>query len=128
MPYLTQDRKNQIIAPNSKLSTAGDLTYKLTVAAMRSSSDNDFEDRLTNVISAYLRPSPRYEDFAIVLGCLDSTRREIKRRIPDLVRKGYTRHLVEMTCMRIELYAAAYYAEVVAPYEDLKIIQNGDVF
>lgn len=131
MPYLTEERKREIDKLEAKLTTAGDLTYKLTTTAMSALNTYNFDilaDKFTFTIAAYMRPSSRYEDYAVVLGCLDSTRREIKRRLSDLVQKGHARHMVEIICWMIKKYAEAYYAEVVAPYENSKIIQNGDVF
>lgn len=64
MPYIDQDTANRI-TDNGKLpSTPGELTYVLT-----------------ETCAAYLnRGDISYADFAVVLGCLESTKLELYRR------------------------------------------------
>lgn len=121
MPYLTEQRKKEIDSnPNSVLAGAGDLTYKLTRIAL-DCSDGGFADNIYDAIKRYMPRQPRYENYAIVLGCLDSTRRELHRREP------YSKNLAGKS-KRLMLFSDSYYNNVIAPYENEKIEQNGDVF
>jgi hypothetical protein len=136
MPYLTDDRKEFLANPRNKLSTAGDLTYCLTEETLRhidtpvGAADGvketaDWSDNMLSIIGRYLRPAPRYADFALVLGCLDSTRRELLRRRHETTRSDVD---VLLAAGLLEKLSRSYYANVIAPYEDTKIEQNGDVY
>lgn len=135
MPYLTDDRKKWLDNEKVKLTTAGDLTYCLTVEALyfidhagdHTMPENAaiFADRLYIHIDRYMRRQARYEDYAIVLGCLDSTRRELLRRRHE-TRRSDT--VVILAATLLEKFSRSYYTNVVAPYEDEKIEQNGDVY
>lgn len=117
MPYLTQRRKQELADPKAKLISAGDLTYEMMLAVL--DPNPPLAIRLKSAINRYVPANPRYEHLAIVLGCLDSTRREFVRR---------TANPNSIVACALELFAEEFYNTVVAPYEDVKIKQNGDVF
>lgn len=119
MPYLTAQRKQELENPKRKLSTAGDLTYAMTMVVLFPKLSLKAE--LAGAIDRYLPKSPRYEDYAIVLGCIDSVKREYRRR-EGLV--GVSAAVFDA----LESFADSFYADHVAPYEDTKIEQNGDVY
>jgi hypothetical protein len=127
MPYLTDQRKHDIDTnPKQPLVTAGDLTYKLTMIALECDDSNQFSDMVLDAIARYMPQQPRYENYAVVLGCLDSTRREIRRRENSLT--VYLKNRINHSWYMLTLFSESYYKNVVAPYEDEKIAQNGDVF
>jgi len=126
LPYLTDQRKFDIDNdPKHPLVGAGDLTYVFTRTAL-DTPDGEFSDALLDAIKRYMPRQPRYENYAIVLGCLDSTRRELRRREDSqtTARKNRINH----AWYRLTLFSESYYKNVIAPYENEKIKQNGDVF
>lgn len=123
MPYITERRKRELESRRAPLLGAGDLTYAMTLVAIRFNVAEDedyFYKELDFVTKRYLPSEPRYENYAIVLGSIDATKREYLRRVTD----GIEDTIVEL----LELYAQKFYAWKVAPYEDTKIEQNGDVY
>lgn len=132
MPYLDRSRKKRLDM-GARIETPGDLTYMLTMALLRSRPSDPYDahevydnayQRIEGTVALYileLPDAPRYADFAVILGCLDSTRREFLRRAPRDGTFGY-----RVTAIRN--YAERFYSDTVAPYEDTKIEQNGDVY
>lgn len=134
MSYPPQSRKDFLLNRHNPAPFAGDLTYCLTVASLYfvdrttyidSCITAEFNDELMHEIQRFLPVSPRYADYALVLGCLDSTRRELLRRRHETTRRDSK---VLMTVGLLEIFTRAYYNNVVAPYEDTKRKQNGDVY
>lgn len=132
MPYLDKTRK-QYLDTGGRIETPGDLTYMLTVALLRSHPSDpgrtfevyaDAHRRIEATVEVYMTElgyQIRYADFAVILGCLDSARREFVRRARRDGRFGYR-------VQAIRNFTDRFYREVVAPYEDGKIEQNGDVY
>lgn len=121
MPYVTEARKAELDRRKAEAVTAGDLTYLLYKACI----DDPFgwstlKGRFDRAIDMYMpkKSEPRYENYCTVLGSFDSTRRELKRR--NAQGSQSARHT-------IDIYVDDYYHEIVAPYEDKKIEENGDV-
>jgi hypothetical protein len=126
MPYLTEQRKFDIDNdPKHPLCGAGDLTYAFTRVCLDADLDY-FADEIMDAIGRYMPRQPRYENYAIVLGCLDSTRREIRRRENSMETKVKNR--IDNAWYMLTTFSDSYYKNVIAPYEDEKIEQNGDVF
>lgn len=80
MPYIPQDRRDNLLNGEIRPVNPGDLNFLITM-----------------IIQDYLAPSARYTDFNDVIGVLE--------------------------CAKLELYR-----RLVAPYEDTKIEENGDVY
>ena len=80
MPYVTQDERRILNDGYHQPASTGQLNYKIT-----------------QLVSAFLGPEPRYNDFNAAIGALE--------------------------CAKLELYR-----RLVAPYEDRKIVENGDVY
>lgn len=80
MPYIPQDRRDNLLNGEIRPVNPGDLNFLITM-----------------IIQDYLSPSARYTDFNDVIGVLE--------------------------CAKLELYR-----RLVAPYEDTKIEENGDVY
>lgn len=117
MPYLTDKRKKELANPKRRLITPGDLTYAMTLAVLNRGATL-LAPNLDAAIKRYMPRHPRYEDYAIVLGCLTSTFMEYERRVgaPD------------QFCDDFADYMSKFYKDRVAPYEDAKIESNGDVY
>lgn len=119
MPYITQTAR-QMIADGGPVQTSGELNYVITkhltdkfwpgealVAAVK------FE------IAVYLKQhGASYSVFNDIIGALECARREWKRRRG--VGPGYPNFLSEI--------ADEFYDAKIAPYEDQKIQQNGDIY
>lgn len=120
MPYITQERRADVADPKRPLPTAGDLTYQLYIECLHYHDAPPLllEVALEDAIGRYMPRRIRYENYAIVLGCLDSCARELARRRSQ--QSIFARHT-------IKVFTEAYYRDEVAPYEDTKIEQNGDV-
>ena len=80
MPYIAQSSRTWLEEQGNPPGSPGELTYLLT-----------------QLIRRYLGKSPRFSDFAAVLGSLEATKLELYRRM-------------------------------VAPYEDQKRRENGEVY
>jgi hypothetical protein len=103
VPYLTPERKAEIDS-GFRPTTKGDLTYLITRA---------------------LLGERRQVDFGLlfdIMGGLDCAGREYRRRRPALSADD-----VKMLS-ELEWFATDFYDNVIAPYEDTKIEQNGDVY
>lgn len=120
MPYLTKKRIAELKNPKAKVLGAGDLTYLMTKSLLDQPEGYSVSQRLEVDIARYMPDEPRYENYAVVLGCLASTKMEYERRIVAF----HTHRCIE----ELDSFAADYYMDVIAPYEDKKIQENGDVF
>lgn len=122
MPYLIEARKMQLDAGFAP-ATPGDLTYLFTKALLGDPREATLHEALQAAVDSYLETlsrQPRYADYAVILGCLDATSREYQRRLGHRAEPSLTWML---TGFRDEFYVT-----VVAPYEDTKIAENGDVY
>lgn len=118
MPYILRGIRKDLddgAAPQE----AGDLTYLLYRATLDwdGGSRADFHLVLGEEVDRFLAFRPRkYQIFAEILGSLYSTALEYERQHED-----------SRKALAIYAFASAFYSEVIAPYEDTKIQQNGDV-
>lgn len=116
MPYITQTAR-QMIKDGGPVQTAGELNYLITQQLLR---QWDWE---TDQLIAIFEAIKKYVDhrgmsYGVandIIGALECSRREFKRR-----RGIDLRFLSEI--------ADKFYDAKVAPYEDQKIQQNGDLF
>lgn len=130
MPYLEEYDKFRI-GRGGLLMSAGDLTYALTKALLDSDPNNAYTsawqavsatvDRFIESL-AEVGAKVRYADYATILGCLDSTWREYSRRMP------WSEGTKANRIWAVRDFAEHFYDNVVAPYEDTKIEENGDVY
>lgn len=124
MPYIDAERKRYLDA-GGPMEQPGDLTYVLTKVLLASDPSHAYKQSYGGValtVSRWINGRVlRYADYAVILGCLDSTWREFARRYPYDGTKGYR-------IQAVKDYAADFYGNVVVVYEDSKIEANGDVF
>lgn len=137
MPYIKPERREYLNREGSVPRDAGELNYMLTMRCLEAFHEGgialaELPTNIQNDCVLYLDHgidhSPRYEDFNAVMGALDCCKREFQRRrdgwLPaggGLERRWAIDDAIESTARRL-------YREAVAPYEDAKIIQNGDVY
>lgn len=113
MPYITQTAR-RMIADGGPVTTAGELNYVITKELL---GDAEFPyGKILGLIHSYMQyKGLSYGVANDIVGALECARREFKRR------KG-------LDSTFLTAIADKFYGEVVAPYEDQKIQQNGDVF
>lgn len=109
MPYLTETDFN---AP------CGELNRAITKLLIK--PDNYFTTDLSALIKKYIHDQkPRYETFNNVIGALECAKLEYKRRV-----MMFNEDLV--ACINAE--KERLYDEQIAPYEDKKIAEHGDIY
>lgn len=124
MPYLTEAEKTALADPKSEPVTAGQLTYLLTsvlidIETMQIGTlqREKLYKGFDKAIKRYKgHRELRYADYAAIMGSLANTLHEYARRrdfrFADTIRE----------------YMRKFYIVHVAPYEDMKIEENGDCF
>lgn len=123
MPYVTQAAKDDLhyLQPRN----VGELTYRFTLIAL---SDNHYSDKYNDLMfSAKLyweNAEKKFQRHAEVLGAFTAARLEIVRRLDCCsVKTG----IIADAKWALENVAFDYYLNVVGPYEETKIADNGDV-
>lgn len=121
MPYIKQGERDKL-KQDRKAETVGQLTYLYTRALIESSS-HAVATRLEAATYKYLptREARHFSDYAEVLGALNAARLEFMRR-NALTLKDQQRLLA------VEQFTTHFYLMEIAPYEDSKMRENGDVY
>lgn len=137
MPYIKQEDRKRLDEESSIPLTAGELNYHLTQRCIEAHADGgialqELAHNLANDITNYmLQGDPEtvvnYETFNSAMGALDCCRREWHRRMSGRIHTLGPSRFWEIVSA-IERTANELYATQVAPYEDTKIQQNGDVY
>jgi hypothetical protein len=120
MPYIDPSARRWLDA-DGEPRDPGELNYAITQHLLNTSEDM-LEMAVEHEVQRYLafkrtKRDNRYSDFNDVLGALDAARREYERR-----RGGDGRLVI------LEWVAKDLYSSTIAPYEDIKIKQNGDIY
>lgn len=125
MPYITEGDKQRLNDGPEFARTAGELTYLVTYHILSLPAyDECLDTFVQQEIDAYIEyhhnhDGVNYAVLASVIGSLECARREYQRRRPD-------DHMVANYVLKRAM--DSFYKNVIAPYEDIKIEQNGDVF
>lgn len=121
MPYIDKERQHQLDHEQALITESGDLAYVITREALSCNyqspeSVKAFSRCALAAVDMFLPMKPRFADYAAVMGVLSCVNQELYRRgaFPqaDIVAN----------------FEESYYLTHVAPYEDKKIAENGDVF
>lgn len=118
MPYISR-REKELLDGGTAPQTCGHLTYLIYRAALDNNS-LDLDEPVQAAVDRFLPEEPRFEDFAHVLGAVYAAALELTRRHP----RG---PLGTTAPYGLYTFASKFYSEVVGPYEDKKIEENGDV-
>lgn len=122
MPYVDQVTREGLDA-GSPPTNVGELTYLIYAALLRGhpESKGALAGHIQADVDAFIRANgKRYATLNGVVGSLECARREyIRRRLRNVS------HAPPL--MALEDYLTEFYGAVVAPYEDDKIEENGDV-
>lgn len=117
MPYIKQEQRGSLAA-NEFPKEAGELNYLFTRACVEATDVAALEKRLVEIAENYWLGAPaKYQRINDVLGALEGARREWKRR-----KGGFP---FDSSVSRA---AGKFYDKYAGPYEDPKIVENGDVY
>lgn len=120
MPYIPGNERNKLITNGEVAQTLGQLTYLLTHHCLNTPEPwlhlalrREAEDYLD------VQDAVNYSTLASIIGCFQCARLEFRRRRPDdyIVADDALADIMQ-----------DFYRQIVAPYEDNKIKENGDVF
>ena len=125
MPYIKQD---DYLRAADDPQTPGELNYNLTCLAIAVFLDRiditEFDARVGQQVSEYLHREPSYTLFNEVVGALVCCGQELLRRM-----RGTAREAAAQRCsITLANHVTMLYKNMIAPYEDIKIAENGDVF
>lgn len=133
MPYIKPEQRrtldgadgDEYVVPED----VGELTYVLTTWLLKVPADfrRYFDSEITDYLESDRVGEPRFQDYAEVLGALTAIEYEYERR-----RGGSTDAFfgvqMRVVLKDLDFYRRRWYHEHVAPYEDRKIEENGDVY
>ena len=128
MPYIKKEDRERL-APGghwngSAIKTAGELNYLITILVLQNSwrTVDDLTDAIgTRIHSLFDTTEKKYQNHNDIIGAVVGALFEFRRRF----RATHPRQedLYRASNMALEKF----YFDVTAPYEDLKIVENGDV-
>lgn len=130
MPYIKpEDYVRAVEAP----AVPGELNYAITmkiVARLRGVlTFQEFDRCLRNLTLSYLdRAGMSYTNGNAVMGVLDCAGRELMRRTSGACTPNYKIVDLHKIVRQLRLERKWLYDNRLAPYEDVKIAENGDVF
>ena len=117
MPYIEQKARVQI-ADGAPPANAGELNYKMTMRCINNTDAGMLASDIRKIADEYIaHKGLRYQYINDVGGAFLWASREFVRRTGSI---RYRRIF--------ERIAAEFYDEVAAPYEDIKIKENGDCY
>ncbi len=126
MPYI-EYRRRVCLAGDSPPRTPGELTYLFTRSLLGSPTPDILRAALDRHVALYrdYAGEDSFSTFAEILGSLAATELEYLRREPELrpSERVDGSMLGELDSAALDLYGSA-----VAPYEDAKKAENGDVY
>jgi hypothetical protein len=125
MPYITQERRKALQLKTNKIETAGELNFLFTVALIDSETPELAEMDLRLLINDYLTGHDlSYQVANDIIGALICCAFEASRRLLGKVDQTTIVKIFEV----VSTVAGEFYKTLVAPYEDGKLEENGDVF
>lgn len=130
MPYLSESRKRAMDSGLCLPTTPGDLTYLMTKSLLDLDSEAAAEEIWEHIEGYFKRREVRYALLAEVLGCLLSTKLEYERREATRLTEATNGMFTGSRRAQnvIDPIITVFYGDTVAPYEDTKIRENGDVW
>ena len=120
MPYIDSknDRRENLRNGDVALN-AGELNYQIFYYVKHnhpfvSADNNKILDVVTELVDQFLGDKPNYQRYNDMTGCLIRCAKEIKRRLGINLKEIFNKIIDD-------------YDKIIADYEDIKIISNGDV-
>lgn len=127
MPYIKQEDRERLTANGrwngTQIRTAGELNYLLTIMFLSDYWEDmsTLEHAVLIRIESFFNSSDRkYQDHNNIIGALECCKKEFKRRFV------FHPRIVDVVKV-LETSSELFYDYQTAPYEDLKIKENGDV-
>jgi hypothetical protein len=121
MPYITQDRREALMTGAGNANTPGELNFCFTVFMIEAHKRNTYAgvgEALDKITRRYIADKGlTYSNINDVIGAFAGAAMEYKRRDPR----------AHFPPLFLEAAMHGFYAEYAAPYEDVKIIANGDL-
>lgn len=126
MPYIGQKHREAVLRDGP--TSPGELNFCITTACLRYSRAitplSELQDAVMAACRVYtMRCGAMYSTFNDVVGALECSKFEITRRRDAL--KNDVNGSIQFALNTVK---KVYYDDIVAPYEDAKIKENGDVF
>jgi len=127
MPYITQRARFELIEKGEGPHHAGELNYLITMTIVNGVRDNVqtvlVMEKIKTLVEIYIgQKGRRYKIFNEVVGVLECAKLELVRR-----GKLHPNSTAWATDLLDEVKKALYTTNI-APYEDKKIEENGDVY
>lgn len=120
MPYLAEAER-QRVDRGAYIETAGELTYAFTRLILDATDHAMFQFGAWLIVGRYMPVKPRYVNYCTVIGAIMCTQLEFKRRSRDTETNAWK-------VLALSQFMLDFYAIKVAPYENLKMQKNGDVY
>lgn len=112
MPYIkANDGRREVLRDGASAFTAGELNYQMFYYIKHNETPD--QERIKFFINQFLGETPNYQRYNDMTGALVRCYKEVIRRL-----KINPTYLVDIMHS---------YDKVIADYEDIKIIENGDV-
>ncbi len=129
MPYIKSTDRLRL-ARGGKATSAGELNYLLTkrVTEFLGQSEYDLgtlEGDFKNLIYEYCENVGfKYQTANDVVGALVCAKMELTRRAKSI----FSKMEIDLIGNSLDLILQDFYKDVISPYEDMKIKENGDVY
>lgn len=131
MPYIEKTARLRMAIRGSTPENAGELNYLFTLSYIDVLNEvaplDDLPQALTSAIDRYIwGKEPKYQLYNDVMGALVSSSAELCRRkvCPNPV---IMQRLYDIASV-VDFTGGEFYNNIVIPYEDHKIEENGDVY
>lgn len=118
MPYIKMERRKELANEFTWPENAGELNYILTKILINAKDEDEVYTKTRYVVNTYmLLNGHNYQNMNDVFGALVGSEREYERRM------GLSSYRNVMG-----LVLDIFYRHIAAPYENFKIMENGDVY
>lgn len=131
MPYIKQTDRIRI-GMGSLPQNGGELNYKITlllIQVFESGLSEEFEVDLRRLLDDYLKSGEeKYQRYNDITGAVYNAWLEFgRRKAPEIFEQDDIEMCDELSST-IDRVVWTFYADNTAPYEDTKILENGDVY
>jgi len=130
MPYIDQDARDRLESNHFHPRTPGELTYLITQSMLNSTGGHaDLKAEIHKHVSHYIGVfGHSFGTYNAIMGSLCCAHEEYRRRGGWCATTFKPLKLPEWRLRPVLDYSVEFYDSVVAPYEEKKIDENGDVY
>lgn len=116
MPYIkSDDGRRETLRNGEPALTAGELNYQIFYYVKHTDIYTFREEEIYRYVKQFLGEKPNYQKYNDITGALIRCAKEIERRLKIKYPTDILLQIME------------YYDDEIAKYEDIKILENGDV-